>query len=55
VAAEELLIPVFNQGDFQNGSASMDYWCGYDPAPVATEGDNTFYSVNVATAGNALM
>lgn len=41
-------------GDFENGS---DSWIiGVDdnsPVPVVTEGGNTYYSVNVETAGNA--
>ncbi|WP_296342336.1 carbohydrate binding domain-containing protein [Winogradskyella sp.] len=41
-------------GDFQNGS---DPWIvGVDdnsPAPVVTDGNNTYYSVNVTSAGNA--
>jgi len=44
---------LLTNGDFQNGSAPWTIGVGTDPAPVATEGDNTFYSVNVATAGNA--
>ena len=48
IAPDNLLI----NGDFENGS---DSWLiGVDDnssAPVVTEGDNTFYSVNVTSAG----
>ncbi|XMO87939.1 carbohydrate binding domain-containing protein [Algibacter sp. AS12] len=46
-------VNLLTNGDFENGS---DSWLiGVDDnssAPVTTEGDNTFYSVNVASAGN---
>ncbi|MAQ75718.1 MAG: hypothetical protein CL613_05235 [Aquimarina sp.] len=45
---------LLTNGDFENGS---DSWIvGVDDstsAPVVTEGGNTYYSVNVTTAGNA--
>ncbi|WP_452221241.1 carbohydrate binding domain-containing protein [Lacinutrix salivirga] len=45
---------LLTNGDFENGS---DSWIvGVDdnaPAPVVTVGGNTYYSVDVATAGNA--
>ena len=41
-------------GDFENGNESWIVGVDDDaPAPVVTEGGNTFYSVNVAAAGNA--
>lgn len=45
---------LLNNGDFENGS---DSWLvGVDDAsaaPVVTDGDNTYYSVNVTAAGNS--
>lgn len=38
-------------GDFEAGSDPWTVGVGTDPAPVVTEGGNSFYSVNVETAG----
>ena len=40
-------------GDFEDGAAPWTVGVGNDPVPVITEGDNTYYSVDVTTAGNA--
>ncbi|GAB2774085.1 carbohydrate binding domain-containing protein [Salinimicrobium soli] len=39
-------------GDFEAGAAPWTIGVGTDPAPIATEGDNTYYSVDVTAAGN---
>ena len=39
-------------GDFQSGASPWIIGVGTDPAPVVTEGGNTYYSVNVSAAGN---
>lgn len=36
-------------GDFENGSTAWTAGVGSDPAPVTTEGGNTFYSVNITS------
>lgn len=43
---------LLTNGDFEGGADSWTIGVGTDPAPVATEDDNTFYSVNVEVAGN---
>ena len=40
-------------GDFENGADPWTVGVGPDPAPVVTVGDNSYYSVDVPTAGNA--
>ncbi|NAS11475.1 carbohydrate binding domain-containing protein [Poritiphilus flavus] len=44
---------LLTNGDFENGSDSWTVGVGSDPAPVATDAGNTFYSVDVMTAGAA--
>ncbi|MEM7380112.1 MAG: carbohydrate binding domain-containing protein [Bacteroidota bacterium] len=44
---------LLTNGDFENGSDSWTVGVGSDPAPVATDAGNSFYSVDVMTAGNA--
>jgi len=44
---------LLTNGDFENGVSPWTIGVGTDPAPVATEGDNTYYSVNVEAAGQA--
>ncbi|WP_164975309.1 carbohydrate binding domain-containing protein [Lutibacter sp. HS1-25] len=39
-------------GDFENGAEPWTIGVGTDPVPLATTGGNTYYSVNVANAGN---
>lgn len=43
---------LLTNGDFESGSYSWTIGVGTDPAPVVTVGDNTYYSVEVTTAGN---
>jgi len=38
-------------GDFESGAEPWTIGVGTDPVPVVTDGGNTYYSVNVATAG----
>lgn len=40
-------------GDFEDGASPWTIGVGTDPAPITTEGDNTYYSVDVTAAGNA--
>jgi len=44
---------LLTNGDFENGAAPWTIGVGPDPAPVVTVGDNSYYSVDVPTAGNA--
>lgn len=44
---------LLTNGDFENGADSWTAGVGSDPAPTATEDGNTFYSANVAMAGDA--
>ena len=44
---------LLTNGDFENGAAPWTIGVGPDPAPVVTAGDNSYYSVDVPTAGNA--
>jgi len=39
-------------GDFESGAEPWTIGVGTDPVPVVTTGGNTYYSVNVANAGN---
>lgn len=39
-------------GDFEAGAEPWTVGVGMDPAPIVTEGGNSFYQVNVETAGN---
>ncbi|MEK6154664.1 immunoglobulin-like domain-containing protein [Flavobacteriaceae bacterium 3-367] len=43
---------LLTNGDFENGADSWTIGVGTDPAPVATDSGNSFYSVNVTAAGN---
>jgi len=40
-------------GDFENGAEPWTIGVGTDPVNVVTEADNSYYSVNVETAGDA--
>ncbi len=44
---------LLTNGDFENGADPWTIGVGMDPVPVVTDGDNSFYSVDVMTAGNA--
>lgn len=43
---------LLTNGDFQNGADPWTIGVSTNPAPLATEGSNSFYSVDVTTAGN---
>jgi hypothetical protein len=40
---------LLQNGDFENGSAPWTVGVGTDPAPVVTEGGNSFYSVDITS------
>ena len=42
---------LLTNGDFESGAEPWTIGVGTDPVPVVTDGGNTYYSVNVATAG----
>ncbi|WP_442846289.1 carbohydrate binding domain-containing protein [Leeuwenhoekiella sp. H156] len=42
-------------GDFEDGASPWTVGVGSNPAPTTTENGNTFYSVNVETAGDAFL
>ncbi|MFO7672361.1 MAG: carbohydrate binding domain-containing protein, partial [Lutibacter sp.] len=42
---------LITNGNFESGAEPWTIGVGTDPAPVVTVGGNTYYSVNVATAG----
>ncbi|WGK65711.1 carbohydrate binding domain-containing protein [Croceiramulus getboli] len=44
---------LLTNGDFENGAAPWTIGVGTDPVPLATMDGNTYYSVDVQTAGNA--
>ena len=44
---------LLTNGDFESGANPWTIGVGTDPVPVVTESGNTFYSVNVTTAGNS--
>ncbi len=44
---------LLTNGDFEAGADPWTIGVGTDPAPIATDAGNTFYSVDVTAAGNA--
>ncbi|MFD2561039.1 carbohydrate binding domain-containing protein [Aquimarina rubra] len=44
---------LLTNGDFENGAEPWTIGVGTDPAPVVSDGSNSFYSVNVEAAGNS--
>lgn len=44
---------LLTNGDFENGAAPWTIGVSPDPAPVVTDAGNSYYSVDVTTAGNA--
>jgi len=44
---------LLTNGDFENGAAPWTIGVGTDPVPVVTDAGNSYYSVDVTTAGNA--
>ncbi len=44
---------LLTNGDFENGAEPWIIGVGTDPVPVITDGDNTYYSVDVTNAGNS--